>query len=417
MTPRERVLAALGHHEPDHVPIDLGGTESSSLTSVAYNRLRKHLGLPLGARVVDPYQHVVRLDDDVKARFDVATEMLVPEPCRWRRAELLDGTPCELPEGWHTRVLPDGTEETIGATGTVIARRAASGYHFDSVNPPLAAVERAADLAKHRHVIAGFDWPAFADESVEDLAERAKRLHQETDRAVVFNYQVHVLAAGQILMGYEAFMAHLVLEPRLAEAFLTELVDAYCERTDRIFPQLGDSIDVVLVNDDLGTQQGPMLSPDLYRRMIRPHQQRLFAAIKSHTRASLLLHSCGSVRYAIPDLIEIGVDALNPVQVSAAGMDSAELKREFGRDLTFWGGGCDTQHVLSRGSPDDVRREVRRRLADFSPGGGFVFAQVHNIQPEVPPENVVAMLEAAQTALRYHSRVRHNPSSGGTMTW
>jgi len=203
-----------------------------------------------------------------------------------------------------------------------------------------------------------------------------------------------VLAAGQMLMGFEAFMSHLVLEPGLAEAFLTELVEAYCDRTERVFPGLGDSIDVVLVNDDLGTQQGPMLSPELYRKMIKPHQRRLFAAIKSRTRAPLLLHSCGSMRYAIPDLIEIGVDALNPVQVSAAGMDSAELKREFGRDLTFWGGGCDTQHVLSRGTPEEVRGEVKRRLADFSPGGGFVFTQVHNIQPEVPPENVVAMLEA-----------------------
>jgi len=394
MTHRERLLATLRHLEPDRVPLDLGGTESSSLTSVAYNRLRRHLGLPLGARVVDPYQHVVRVDEDIKARFDVATEMLIPEPRRWRKAQLPDGTPCELPEGWRTVFLPDGTEEAVNAAGEAIARRAASGYHFDSVNPPLARVEHAADLARYRDVIASFDWPAFADESVEELAARAKRFHDETDRAVVFNYQVHVLAAGQMLMGFEAFMSHLVLEPGLAEAFLTELVEAYCDRTERVFPGLGDSIDVVLVNDDLGTQQGPMLSPELYRKMIKPHQRRLFAAIKSRTRAPLLLHSCGSMRYAIPDLIEIGVDALNPVQVSAAGMDSAELKREFGRDLTFWGGGCDTQHVLSRGTPEEVRGEVKRRLADFSPGGGFVFTQVHNIQPEVPPENVVAMLEA-----------------------
>jgi len=174
------------------------------------------------------------------------------------------------------------------------------------------------------------------------------------------------------------------------------LVDAYCARADRVLAALGDSIDAVMVNDDLGTQAGPMLSPDLYRKMIKPHQRRLFAHIKPRTRAALVLHSCGSVRYAIPDLIEIGVDALNPVQVSAAGMDSAELKREFGRDITFWGGGCDTQRVLSRGSPAEVRDEVRRRIGDLAPGGGFVFCQVHNIQPEVPPANVVAMLEAAR---------------------
>ncbi len=395
MTNRERLLKTLRRQQPDRVPIDLGGTESSGLTSVAYNRLKRHLGLPLGAKVVDPYQHVVWVEEEFKTRFDAATEMLIPEPRRWRAAELPDGTPCELPEKWRTVTRPDGTEEAVNAAGQVIARRAASGYHFDPVNPPLAGVETAADLAKHAEAIASYDWPAFADESADELAARARRLREETDRAVVFNYQVHVLAAGQILMGFERFMSALVLESNLAEAFLTRLVDAYCERTDRVFPALADTVDVVLVNDDLGTQVGPMLSPDLYRKAIKPHQRRLFAHIKSHTRAALLLHSCGSVRYAIPDLIEIGVDALNPVQVSAAGMDSAELKREFGRDITFWGGGCDTQFVLSRGSPKEVREEVKRRIGDFSPGGGFVFTQVHNIQPEVPPENIVAMLDAA----------------------
>ena len=144
-----------------------------------------------------------------------------------------------------------------------------------------------------------------------------------------------------------------------------------------------------------------MLSPGLYRKRIKPHQRRLFSHLKSVSGAFLLLHSCGSVRWALPDLIEIGVDAINPVQVSAAGMDSAQLKRDFGRDITFWGGGCDTQHVLNRGTEHQVRDEVKRRIADFAPGGGFVFNQVHNIQPEVPPQNVVAMLQAAAEFGRY----------------
>jgi uroporphyrinogen decarboxylase len=394
MTSRDRVLAALRHHQPDRLPIDLGGTESSSITAVAYNKLKRHLGLPLGAKVIDPYQHVVLVDEEVKHRFGAAAEMLMPEPKRWRAATLPDGTPCELPEGWRAVVRPDGTEEALDSSGRVIGRRSSAGYHFDSVNPPLRDAETPADLARHRDVITSYDRPAFADEGVESLAARARRLRETTDRAVVFNFLVHILAAGQMLRGYETFMEDLVLDPRLVEALLTVLVDAYCARADRVLPALGDSVDVVLVNDDLGTQAGPMLSPELYRKLIKPHQRRLFAHIKSRTSAALLLHSCGSVRYAIPDLIEIGVDALNPVQVSAAGMDSAELKREFGRDITFWGGGCDTQRVLSRGSVEEVREEVKRRVGDLAPGGGFIFCQVHNIQPEVPPENVVAMLEA-----------------------
>ena len=252
-----------------------------------------------------------------------------------------------------------------------------------------------ADLGPHARAIARFDWPEFADEGIEGLARRARALRAESDRAVVLNFQSHLLAAGQILRGFESFMADLVLNADVCDALLDILVEAYCERADQMFPSLDGCVDVVLVNDDLGIQRGPMLSPELYRKRVKPYQRRLFSHLKARSGAPLLLHSCGSIRWALPDLIEIGVDAINPVQVSAAGMDSAELKREFGRDLTFWGGGCDTQRVLGRGTPAGVREEVKRRIGDLAPGGGLVFCQVHNIQPEVPPENVVAMLEAA----------------------
>ena len=395
MTHRERVLAALQHKEPDRVPVDLGGTESSGMTAAAYNHLKRFLGLAEGGRVFEPYQHVALIEDELKDRFGLAAYPVIFEPRRWRADHLPDGSPCELPELWRTAPGPDGTEEAVDDAGIAVGRRASTGYHFDPVNPPLSEVASPADLARHREAIARFDWPAFADEGIEGLARRARLLHDQSDRAAVLNFQSHLLAAGQILRGFEAFMMDLVLDPKLADALLSELVDAYCQRADQLFPALGDAVDVVLVNDDLGTQTGPMLSPDLYRKRIKPHQKRLFAHLKASSGRPLLLHACGSVRWAIPDLIEIGVDALNPVQVSAAGMESAGLKRDFGRDITFWGGGCDTQHVLSRSSVQEVEEEVKRRLADFAPGGGFIFCQVHNVQPEVPPENVVAMLEAA----------------------
>ena len=157
--------------------------------------------------------------------------------------------------------------------------------------------------------------------------------------------------------------------------------------------EVGPNLDVVMVAEDLGSQDGPLISPEMYRRMVKPAQKRIWQFIKSRTNAKLFLHSCGSVRQFIPDLIEIGVDILNPVQVAAGSMDPSELKREFGKDLTFWGGGCDTQRVLTFGTPDDVEREVRRRIRELAPGGGFVFNQIHNIQPGVPPENVMRMFE------------------------
>jgi uroporphyrinogen decarboxylase len=395
VTHRQRILTTLQHREPDRVPIDLGGTESSGMTAAAYTRLMQHLGLPLRRRVFEPYQQVVYIDDNLKHRFAIATYPVIFEPRRWRSAQLSDGLPGEVPAGWQTRSTQDGSEDALDSAGTVIGRRAAAGHHFDPVNPPLSDVESPADLPKHRKSIAAFDWPASADESVDEMLARARKLRAASDRAAVLNFQSHLLAAGQILRGFEDFMADLILNSALADALLTELVDAYCRRADSLFPALDGLVDVILVNDDLGTQQGPMLSPDLYRKRIKPYQRRLFSHLKSVSGLPLLLHSCGSVRWAIPDLIEVGVDALNPVQVSAAEMDSAALKRDFGPDITFWGGGCDTQNVLSRGNPAEVREEVKRRIGDFGPGGGFVFCQVHNIQPEVPPENVVAMLEAA----------------------
>jgi uroporphyrinogen decarboxylase len=395
VTHRERILSALRHQEPDRVPVDLGGTESSGLTAAAHARLKQHLGLPAGGRILDPYQHVVFVENALRDRFGIATYPIIFEPRRWRAARLPDGRPCQVPEGWRTRLLAGGSEEALDEDGTVIARRAASGHHFDSVNPPLAGLSSIGEIKRHRETIRRFDYPSFADEPIAELVARARRLRAGSDRAAILNFQAHLLAAGQILRGFEEFMSDLLLDPGLAEALLTELVEVYCQRADLLFPALNGKADVILVNDDLGTQAGPMLSPDLYRRRIKPFQARLFSHLKTISGLPLLFHSCGSVRWAIPDLIEIGVDALNPVQVSAAEMETAALKRDFGSDITFWGGGCDTQRVLNLGTPAAVREEVKRRIAELAPGGGFVFCQVHNIQPEVPPENVVAMLEAA----------------------
>jgi uroporphyrinogen decarboxylase len=213
---------------------------------------------------------------------------------------------------------------------------------------------------------------------------------------VVANLQLHLLAAGQILRGYETFMMDLVASKPLAHALLERLTESYMKRCDGYFAEARGHVDVVLLNDDLGTQAGPMLSLDCYREMIWPYQRRLFAHVKQRSGAFLLFHSCGSVARFIPSLIEAGVDALNPVQVSAAEMDTAKLKSRFGRDIAFWGGGCDTQGVLARGSARRIREEVSRRVEELSPAGGFVFTQVHNIQPDVPPANVVEMLEAFQ---------------------
>jgi len=191
-------------------------------------------------------------------------------------------------------------------------------------------------------------------------------------------------------------MMDLAGDPEFSGVLLDRLVDANIQRLEQILPAVEGYVQVIQVGDDLGMQDGPQLSPRLYRKVIKPRHQRLYRYIKEHSSAYLFLHTCGSVYPFIPDFIEMGVDILNPVQVSAKNMDSKRLKQEFGKDIVFWGGGCDTQQVLSFGTPAEVREEVKRRIGDLAPGGGFVFNEVHNIQVGVPPENIVAMYDAVR---------------------
>jgi len=261
---------------------------------------------------------------------------------------------------------------------------------------PLADVETLADLDRHAGDIAALDAPTYAPEDYVALGTQARDLRRTTDDALVLYLGGHVFAGAQFLMGYEKFMVALGLDPSLAEGLMGRIVEAQIARIERYAEALGDLADVVYVADDLGTQKALQVSPETYRRRVKPHHARLYAAIRERFSAYLMLHTDGAVRPLIGDFIEMGVQVLNPVQVSAAGMDSAELKREFGRDIAFWGGGCDSQGVLPFGTPRRVAEEVRRRLDDLAPGGGFVFSHIHNMQPETPAENIIALYEAVR---------------------
>ncbi|NLF18531.1 MAG: hypothetical protein GX595_14950 [Lentisphaerae bacterium] len=393
MTSRERVLAALRHREPDRVPRDLGGTESSGMTATALLRLQNHLGLPPDLRIFEPYQYVATIGADLRQAFRIDTLNLTPAPRRWTTRLNPLGFEVSLPELWVEEDGPDGSTVIRRSDGTVAARRPQGGWYFDPVNPPLREVTDPAQLRHHDAAIRSFDYPSFADETLSDLAARARAMH-DTGGCVVFNLCCHLLAAGQLLCGFEEFMMHLLTDEVLVRSLLDRLVEGYLERIARLAPLLRGCVDVVLLNDDLGTQNGPMLAPATYRKLIKPYQKTLFANVRASFGTPILFHSCGAVRDVIPDLIEVGVDALNPVQLSAVGMEPKALKRDFGKDITFWGGGVDTQAVLNASRPQGVKDAVRRSIQDLAPGGGFVFCQVHNIQPDVPPENVVAMFEA-----------------------
>lgn len=394
MTSRERIKAALRHEEPDRIPVDLGASESSGIMGIAYNALRAYLGLGARTQIYDISQVIAKVEEPILDELGADALPLLIEPRRWKPWTLQDGSLCEIPAGLEITALGGGAWAILREDGSAGAICPGGSYYFDPVNPPLADATTSQDIEHGIEHLRGFDWPDYLDEDYEDLGRKARCLHEETDRFIVANLWVHVFAAGQILRGFENFMMDLAADKTLAHYLMGRLVECYAERVRRYLEAVGPWVDIIQVNDDLGTQAGLQISPALYREMVKPYHARLWGMIKEQSGKPLLLHSCGSVHDLLPDLIEIGVDAINPVQVTAAKMDGELLKREFGDVLTFWGGGCDTQQVLGAGSPEQVKAEVQRRCDQFAPGGGFVFCQVHNIQPDVPPENILAMYEA-----------------------
>jgi uroporphyrinogen decarboxylase len=405
MTSRERVLAALNHHEPDRVPRDLSGHRSSGIAAIAYAKLRRYLELPEKViRVYDPIQQLAIVDEDVLERFSVDTIELgrafALEDRYWTAWVLPDGTPCQMPV-W-VKPERDGNRWVIrSGNGRVIAQMPDGALYFEQTYFPFADGQ-----PDHRRIAEALDesmWTGIASppgpitsgpEGVKTLAEGAKRLREESDRAIIGLFGGNLLETGQFLYRNDNFFVLMAADPDATHDFLEKLVELHLKNLERFLRAVGPYIDVVLFGDDLGMQTGPQMSPKMYREFFKPHHAAMWKRAKELASVKVMLHCCGGVRELLPDLIDAGLDAINPVQVSCRGMDPAGLKADFGRSMVFWGGGCDTQAQLSRGTPEGVRRHVRDQIRILAPGGGFVFQQVHNIMADVPPENVVAMYDA-----------------------
>ncbi len=403
MNHRDRILATLRHQEPDRVPIDFGGTVDSTISALSYQALRTALGLePSITRVQDVYQYTAVIEEDMRQALGVDTAPVLDLPSEWRTGVLPNGYSAQFPARFRPQRLDDGAQVILDGAGTVVLRMPAGGYYFDPVYSPLANATSPRDIDQYLDQIESYDKPDHLDQSYEDLAEVARSLHEKTDYLLVGFFGGHILQAAQSLRGWETFLIDLLTNRTFAEALLDRLTEANLCRFERFARTVGRHVHVVHFEDDLGMQDRPLLRPELYRRVVKPYHTRLFRFAKTNCDAYLLLHTDGAVAPFIPDFIDMGIDALNPVQVSAAGMDTRQLKREFGRDLTFWGGGCDSQVVLPFGTPAQVTDEVRRRLDDLAPGGGFVFSPIHNIQAGVPIDNVLALFQAAQEYGVYH---------------
>lgn len=367
VTPRERVLAALNRQPTAVVPFDIGGIKTTSINIHAYENLRRRLGLARPGEIAHYRSQRTHMPEDMSRFFGADVRRVhVPYPSPLPEAVTL---PVQLDE-W-------GSEWT----------QARNGLYFVS-RPGLAAAESMADLK-------AYPWPEPASLApVEALAQAARQLRPATDCAVCLDLPDAVVHVSQNTRGYQQWLIDSVTDIPFFEMLLDIITDIYISMVQSLLPAIGDNVDLVLICDDIAVQNGPLISPQAYRRLIKPRQARILQAIKDNSPAKIVYHSCGSIYWAIGDIIDMGADGLNPVQVSAAHMQTDRLKREFGRHICFWGG-IDTHHVLPFGTPDEVRAEVRRRIDDLAEGGGFVAGPVHIIQGEVPADNILAMAEAA----------------------
>jgi uroporphyrinogen decarboxylase len=318
------------------------------------------------------------------------------EPRQWRPGRLPDGSPAQFPAGFQPELQPDGSQIVWDAAGRAVLKMPRDGHYFDPIYSPLAEATSVGEIEQHLAAIEGYDQPAHLDVGYEELAAKARGLREQTDYLLVGYFGGHILQAAQSLRGWELFLMDLLTNPAFAEALMDHLAEANIRRFERYAATVAPYVDVIQFEEDLGMQDRSLLRPELYRRLVKPYHARLFRFAKSHCRALLLLHSDGAVAPLLPDFIDTGVDILNPVQVSAAGMDPKLLKRDFGRDLSFWGAGCDSQSILPFGHPEQVADEVKRRIDELAPGGGYVFAPIHNVQAGVPPRNVVTMFRTAR---------------------
>lgn len=406
MNYREQILASLNHREPEHIAIDLGATSSSSISAIAYSNLINYLDLPVKQNLVyDVVQQVTQPDLSVLDLFKVGVldigRIFNTEKDAWYDVTLSNGAIAQSPKWFQPERQADGSYLVFNEHRECIAKMPMGATFFDQMLFPY--LDNYPDNYKDLPIamkkvhwaglpISPFDHidePDFWHE----LREKAIELRENSGRAVMISAGCNLFEWGTYLRRMDYFLMDIASEPEQVEKLLDALLEIHLVTLEKICQAVGDVVDIVRLTDDLGTDNGPFMHPDSYRKLFKPRHKMLCDYIKKHSNMKILLHSCGSIYKLMPDLIEAGFEIFNPVQTVSRDMDPVRLKKEFGNDITFWGGGCDTRIVLNHGTPEQVREHVKKNIEIFAPGGGFIFNTVHNIMPDVPPVNIVAMFE------------------------
>lgn len=407
MTSRERIIAAIEHRQVDQVPVDLGATPSSNISAIAYNKLKKHLKMEGGhTRTYDVVQQVIQPEDEIidQLGIDVVDlgRMFNQKDEDWYDYELADGTIAQYPKWFKPELDGKGSALAYHKDGTLIAKMPEGATFFDQTYFPYVdgypTDYKNLDVEMSKVLWAGLahsPWDhAQEPDFWEQLRSKALQLRQESDKAIMIVCGCNLMEWGMFLRRMDNFLMDTYVDKLNVEKLLDQLMQRHMKTLENVCNAVGDVVDILRFGDDLGMDSGPMIGPNVYQELFKPRHAQLNAYVHKHSKMKTFLHSCGSIYDLMPDLIDAGYDVINPVQTTSRGMDPAILKREFGKDITFWGGGCNTRSVLNRGTVEEVRANVLNSLEIFSPGGGYVFNQEHNIMPDVPPENIMAMYNA-----------------------
>jgi len=380
-TSLERVKAALDHKEPDRIPFDFGGTMVTGINVNALRNLRKFLGLSEEVTVRDKVTQMADTGDEIVEKLKIDIKNVGPAP------PAKPGLAKDLGlQGDHYRLIDEfGMGWQMPAKG---------GHYYDLYHSPLATAETVSDIEN-------YPWPDPLDPArYVGLKERADHVVCNEKKAYVLGRMSSGMWEHAMWMtGYEKFYCDMLSNKKLVHAIMSRILEIKMQYWGRALETVGENVLVVSTADDLGSQKGLLVSLELYKEMIWPYHKRLFKFIKkkAESKVYIFFHNDGAIWQTIPLLIEAGVDILNPWQVNCVGMDDTKrFKTEYGKDLTIWGGSCDTQFVLPFGTPQQVRDETKRRIDDLAPGGGFIFAPIHVIQNGVPPANIMAWWETLQ---------------------
>ena len=378
MNSRERILTTLDHREPDRIPFDLGSCQVTGIHVVAYQNLRQALGLPeIEIKMCDAVQQLATIDDELGRRLNVDTRGIYPlNSHNWRVVEEDAGEYWAYQDEW----------------GITHHRPKENGLYFSVVKVPLPRTDLTVED------ISNYSWPDVGHmERMAGLRDLAGEYRAAGYAVVLKDAFAGIFEFAQRIVGMENLLMMMITNEKASCTLFDKLLELKLEYWQAALTELGDLVDIVTYADDYGTQTSQIISPDMFRRLIKPRVKTLFDAFaRLAPHAKRFFHSDGNVRPLIPDFLEMGVDILNPIHIRAKDMEPATLKRDFGRDLVFWGGGVDTQGILPTGTPQEVKDDVRRNIEALAPGGGYVFNTIHNIQPDVPPENIIAMWEALQ---------------------